>query len=203
MVLNASRCFLMLVTLGSVIIDVAAQQSKAGGTDDALPKEVRGYKVQRAPGKIKKAKGSENEMLFEGEEEIVHFGEARIVNLSPLGITFDVSVIVAAVKQRGDVDQLVFDGMRVNDTPVTVEDYTDPFALPNEQPLTLAHPVRVSVTSPQVVLTSIDEWLNSKDVWPVTGRVYVCGHFKKSVLTFKRAVAVELHASIDNPSRQR
>jgi hypothetical protein len=116
-------------------------------------------------------------------------------------VTFDVPVILAAVKQQGDVDLLVFEDMKVNDTPVTLDDYVQPFKLPNKEPLTLAPPLRIFVSTPQAVLRTIDEIFNSKEVWAVTGRIYVCGNFKKFLLKFKRAVPVELETEIKNPAR--
>ncbi|HVQ38516.1 MAG TPA: hypothetical protein VMS31_13340, partial [Pyrinomonadaceae bacterium] len=116
-------------------------------------------------------------------------------------VTFDVPVIIAAVKQQGDVDLLVFEDMKVNDTPVNIDDHVHPFKLPNKAPLTLAPSVRIFVSTPQTVLRAIDDVLNSKETWPVTGRVYVCGHFKKLMLKFKRAVPVELQTTVTNPLR--
>ncbi len=121
------------------------------------------------------------------------------MSVSPLGVTFDVPVIIGAIKQEGEVDRLVFDDMRVNDTSVSIDDYAHKFKLPNKEPLTLQPPLRIFVSTPQAVMRTIDELLNSKDTWPVTGRVYVCGHFKRFFLKFKRAVPVELDTSIKNP----
>lgn len=196
------RCFLILLILASAI-DVAAQRSNEAATRDPVPKEVRGYKVERSQVEIKKTKDSKRGRPIEDEEVLIRFGEARLVALTPLGVSFDLPVIVAAVKQQGEIDLLVFEDMHINNTPVTIEDYVRPFALPNKQPLTLAQPLRVFVSAPQAVLTTIGELLNSQEVWPVTGRIYVCGQFKKFLFRFKRAVPVELQASINNPLRQR
>jgi len=46
---------------------------------------------------------------------------------------------------------------------------------------------------------ALDEWSNSKETWPITGRVYVCGKFKKFLFTFKRCVPVDLDLTIRNP----
>jgi hypothetical protein len=175
-------------------------------SDNNLPKEVQGYKVQRARVELKKAKDSKKEKDSQKEKEdeeidevLIRLGEPKLVGVSPLGVTFDLPVILAAIKQQGDIDRLVFEDMRVNETPVTVEDHVQPFKLPNKEALTLVPPLRVFVSTPQAVLTTIEEFLNSKDVWPVTGRIYVCGHYKKFLFKFKRAVPVELQSSIKNP----
>ena len=190
-------------------------------TDNApVPKEVRGYKVHRADVELKKtepsskaqsgkdASGKEDSRKRRVSEEqeyqqdeplLVRLGEPKLVSVSPLGVTFDVPVIIGAIKQEGEVDRLVFDDMRVNDSSVSIDDYAHKFKLPNKEPLTLQPPLRIFVSTPQAVMRTIDELLNSKDVWPVTGRVYVCGHFKRFLFKFKRAVPVELDTSIKNP----
>lgn len=195
--LSLYQCLLLLLAL-TAGIDAAAQKPNAGSSVDTLPKEMRGYKVERAKVEVKKSKDSDKESAID-EEILIRFGEARLVTLTPLGVTFDVPVIVSPVKQQGDVDRLVFEDMLVNETSVTIEDYAHKFKLPNKEPLTLAPPVRIFLSTPQAVVRVFGELLNSKEVWPVTGRVYVCGHFKKFVLKFKRAVPVELQASIKNP----
>ena len=177
-----------------------------------LPKEVQGYKVHRARVEPKHSnasdrkqtgRGSSNEEDEYDEEEpiLIRLGEPTLVQVSPLGVTFDIPVILAAVKQEGEVDRLVFEDVRVNDIQVNLDDYGYQFKLPNKEPLQLAPPIRIFVSTPQAVLRTIDEIFFSREVWPVTGRIYVCGRFKKYLLKFKRAVPVELQTSIKNPVR--
>jgi hypothetical protein len=207
------RSLLILLVLMSGC-EVLAQRSNEAGTSRPLPKEVRGYKIHRArvemketnesgkkPDKRKEKEKSEKDEYVEDEPLLIRLGEPELVRVTPLGVTFDVPVILAAVKQQGDVDLLVFEDMKVNDTPVTLDDYVQPFKLPNREPLTLAPPLRIFVSTPQAVLRTIDEIFNSKEVWAVTGRIYVCGNFKKFLLKFKRAVPVELETEIKNPAR--
>ena len=202
---------ILIVFMFGMAIDAFAQASDGG----PLPKEVRGYKIHRAQVELKKTKepdkkksdkksgksDGEPQEYDETEPLLIRLGDARLVSATPLGVTFDVPVILAAVKQQGDIDRLVFEDMIVNDTPVTLDDYVFPFKLPNKEPLTLTPPLRIFVSTPQAVLRTVDEILNSKEVWQVTGRVYVCGHFKKYFFKFKRAVPVEVHTSINNPLR--
>jgi hypothetical protein len=194
-------------------LDSLAQRSNDAGTTSLMPKEVRGYKIHRARIKMKetsessknkrdkKKDKSETDEYDEDEPLLIQLGEPELVGVTPLGVTFDVPVILPAVKQQGDVDLLVFEDMRVNDTPVTIADHVHPFKVPNKEPLTLTPSLRIFVSTPQAVLRTVDEIFNSKEVWPVTGRVYVCGHFKKFLLKFKRAVPVELQTTITNPLR--
>jgi hypothetical protein len=177
-----------------------------------LPKEVQGYKVHRAKVEPKeitpsdrnqpgRRSSSEDDEYDEQEPILIRLGEPTLVTVSPLGVTFDIPVILAAVKQQGEVDRLVFEDMKVNDIPVSLEDYAYPFKLPNKEPLQLAPPLRIFVSTPQAVLRTIDEIFFSRQVWPVTGRIYVCGRFKKFLIKFKRAVPVEVQTTIKNPSR--
>lgn len=214
MTLPVYRSLLILLVLTSGL-DVLAQRSNEDGTSAPLPREVRGYKVHRAQVEMKKTNGSGKEKTDkksdkekfdkdeydEDEALLIRLGEPELVGVTPLGVTFDVPVILAAVKQQGDVDRLVFEDMKVNDTPVTLDDYVQSFKLPNKEPLSLHPPLRIFVSTPQAVLRTIDEIFNSKEVWSVTGRIYVCGNFKKFLLKFKRAVPVELQTSINNPLR--
>lgn len=178
-----------------------------------IPKEVRGYKVHHAEVELKKTADANNpdksdsrkrrtdeKPAYQQDEPLlVRLGEPILVSASPLGVTFNVPVIIGAIKQQGEVDRLVFEDMRVNDIAVHIDDYAHKFRLPNKEPLTLQPPLRIFLSTPQAVLRTIDELLNSKETWPVTGRVYVCGHFKRSLFRFKRAVPVELDTSIKNP----
>ena len=202
---------LLVLLLMTCAFDVFAQRSN--DNSGAMPKDVRGYKIHRArvemkktnePGKKgdKKSKEkSEQDEYDEDEPILIRLGEPELVSVSPLGVTFDVPVIVAPVKQQGDVDLIVFEDMKVNDTPVHIDDHVHPFKLPNKEPLTLARSVRIFVSTPQAVLRTIDDVFSSKETWPVTGRIYVCGHFKKLMLKFKRAVPVELQTTVTNPLR--
>lgn len=203
---------LILIVLSSACV-VQAQQTNEG-TTSPMPKKVRGYKVHSAEvemkkpdsGKKKPDKKAEKEKFERDEYDeteplLVRLGEAQLVGVTPLGVTLDVPVIIAPVNHQGDVDLLVFEDMKVNDTPVTLDDYVHPFKLPNKEPLTLAPSVRIFVSTPQAVMRTIDEVFNSKETWAVTGRIYVCGNFKKFLFTFKRAVPVELQTSIKNPLR--
>jgi hypothetical protein len=213
MTLLKYQSLLILLVLPTTIVALAQQTNES--TTNPMPKEVRGYKIHRAQVEMKKNgeakkkkpdKKSEKEKFERDEYDeteplLVRLGEAELVGVTPLGVTFDVPVIIAPVKQQGDVDLLVFEDMKVNDIPVRLDDHVHAFKLPNREPLTLAPSVRIFVSTPQAVFRTIDEVLNSKEVWAVTGRIYVCGNFKRFLFSFKRAVPVELQTSIRNPLR--
>ncbi len=168
------------------------------------PKEIRGYKVERAKVDIRKSSDSdkdEEEGVAPDSDALIRFGEPRVVRTTPLGITLEVPVTIAAVKQGGRVDFMAFEDMVVNGMPVEIEDYIHPFELPNKEPQKLPRPVRLFISSARALSGALGEFTNPKETWPVTGRVYVFGHFKKFFLSFKRVVPVELSLSLPNPLR--
>jgi hypothetical protein len=103
-----------------------------------------------------------------------------------LGITFEVPILVSPVKQSGRVDFLVFEDMVVNGASVNIDEYHRVFDLPNKQPLTLREPLRFYIYLPSAMLAALGDWSDSKETWPVTGRVYVFGKFNEGLLSFKR-----------------
>jgi hypothetical protein len=168
------------------------------------PKEIRGYKVERARVEIKKREGKEEDSKASADmDALIQLGEPRVAGVTPLGITLEIPVTVAAVKQGGRVDFLTFEDMTVNGTSVTVNEYRHSFDLPNAHSITLPEPIRIYVSTPGVLWGALGEWSQPKDVWPVTGRVYVFGRFKKFLFKFKRVVPVELNLSFKNPLRSK
>lgn len=185
----------------------------------SYPKEIRGYKVEVAKVKIKQPRDSKrnnkdtnsnaasssantaagSSSAANQQDALIQLGDPRVVSITPLGITLEVPITVAAVEQGGQVDFLTFEDMIVNGSSVSVEDYMHPFDLPNERALTLHDPVRIYVSTTQALSGAISEWSKPKDVWPVTGRVYVFGRFKKFLFSFKRVVPVELNLTLRNP----
>lgn len=169
------------------------------------PKEIRGYKVELANVEIKKqdAKGKDNKTDERNAETLIQLGEPHVTSLSPLGISLEVPVTVAAIKQGGRVDFLTFEDMTVNGTTVTINEYQHSFDLPTSKPVTLPEPVSIYISTPRALLGALGEWSQPKDIWPVTGRVYVFGRFKKFLFKFKRVVPVELDLSFQNPLKSK
>ncbi len=178
------------------------------------PKEIRGYKVTTAKIEIKKEKDAQTNNQTpkpqndpnqnQGEEEtdaLVKVGEPKLVRVTPFGVTFEITVTVSAVKQGGKVDLLVFEDVTVNNTNVTIEDYLTPFDIPNEKAIQLPHAIRVFVSMPNALTNVFGEVIKPQETWPVKGRVYVCGRYKKLIFKFKRAVPIEFDLNITNPLR--
>jgi hypothetical protein len=179
------------------------------------PDTIRGYKVERTVVEVKKPENKPRGGNGEGEtaidnsdvDQLITFGQPSIARATPLGVTFEVPVIVAPVRQSGKVDFLVFEDMEVNDHSVQIAEYNHSFDLPNKNALTLRDPLRIYIYLPSAVLAALGDWTDSRDTWPVTGRVYVFGKFKKKILgisnSFKRVVPVELNLKMRNPLRER
>lgn len=134
-------------------------------------------------------------------DQLITFGAPSVARVSPLGITFNVPVVVAPIKQSGKVDFLLFEGMTVNEHSIEIDEYHRSFDLPTKKSLTLREPLRFFIYTPVAALAAVGEWSNSKETWPVTGRVYVCGKYKKFIFSFKRCVPVELNLTMPNPLR--
>ncbi|HJU56483.1 MAG TPA: hypothetical protein VJ715_18000 [Pyrinomonadaceae bacterium] len=169
------------------------------------PKEIRGYKVELAEVELKKQSAKEEARLDADEAQVslIKLGQPKVTSISPFGIHLEVPVTVAAVKQGGRVDFLTFEDMTVNGTPVTVSEYHHSFELPNDRPVTLPDPIALHISTPRVLFGALGEWSKPQDIWPVTGRVYVFGRFKKFLFKFKRVVPVELALSFHNPLRNK
>ncbi len=172
------------------------------------PDKIRGYKVERTVVEIKKSdpksSTAQNNGATKSDDDVdslIQLGNPQLARVTPLGITFEVPIVVSPVTQSGHVDFLMFEDMVVNGTPVEINEYRHKFDLPNKQPLTLANPLRFYVYLPRAVLAALGEWTDSKDTWQVTGRVYVFGKFKKNLFSFKRCVPVELDVPMRNPLR--
>jgi len=183
-------------TLGVLFLcsDLAVSQQRN------YPKEIRGYKVERAAVEMKQ--GEKEKKVVANPDTLIRFGDARLARLTPLGISLEIPIVVAPVAQKGHVDFLVFEDMVVNGTPVQIDEYHRAFDLPNRRELVLSEPLRFYVYLPNAMLAALGEWTDSKQTWRITGRVYVFGKYKKFLFTFKRAIPVELDLTIRNPLRK-
>lgn len=171
----------------------------------SYPKEIRGYKIERAVVEVKKTDHKSKDAKTPSDsdsDELIRFGDPQLVGVTPLGISLAIPIVVAPVKQKGHIESLVFEEMIVNGTSVEIDEYHRSFDLPNKQSLTLRVPLTIFISLPRALLAAVGEWSDSKEKWLVTGRVYVFGKFKKSLFSFKRCIPVELNLTMRNPLRQ-
>ena len=195
-----------LIRLGSfgfaVLIAVGGTPATLAQTR-AYPDKIRGYKVERTVVEVKSARNNGTKSDDSNVDQLITFGKPALARVTPLGITFEVPIVVAPVTQNGKVDFLVFEDMEINGHSVDISEYNHSFNLPGNAPLTLKSPLSIYIYLPGAMLAAIGEWTDSRETWPVTGRVYVFGKFKKSLFSFKRCVPVELDLTMRNPLRER
>lgn len=166
-----------------------------------FPKEIRGYKVQRA--KIAVKTKSEKTETKDKSEVSVKIGEPELIDVSLTGIKFEISAEIESLEQSGTVDFLTFQDFRVNDLKVDVEEYKESFEIKKNQTVALPKPIEIFIGTTQTLRGALKETKESKDEWTVTGRIFVFGRFKKSFLKFKRVVPIEINFKIKNPLKIR
>jgi len=186
---NHSRVFALLILVAAPSTPLAQSVG--------YPKEIRGYKVERAAVELRETKQKNAQQNT--TPQLITFGSPRVAAITPLGTTLEIPVVVAPVKQKGHVDFLVFEKMKVKDTSVEIDEYHRAFDLPNKKPLTLKEPLRFYVYLPNAIMVAIDDLTNTAKEWPITGIVYVFGKFNRSVFRFKRVIPVEINMTTPNP----
>ena len=205
----------VLVTLGVLITLIPSLFAQS----TTYPKEIRGYKIERAAVELKERKNKNSTAQpSEGNRsaspkstdqqnkveptQLIQFGSPRVARVTPLGISLEIPVVVSPVRQKGRVDFLVFENMVINGTSVEIDEYHRAFDLPNDKPLTLKEPLRFYVYLPSAIMAAIDELGGNTKEWPITGVVYVFGRFKKSLFRFRRVIPIELNFTMPNPLRK-
>lgn len=197
---------LLAVTLGLVLLAVVglAQSGGVSPSERDDPDEIRGYKVQHAQVSVKRESDNSSDPNAPADDDsdaMVQVGQPRLVSVRPFGITFEVPITVAALDKGGEVDFLVFEDVKVNGSSVTIDEFQQKFKIPNKKPADLPAPILVYISTPTALIGALSEWRNSKETWPVSGRVYVFGRFKKFIFKFKRVVPIDFDLSIANPLR--
>jgi hypothetical protein len=205
-------------SLALIIVALIVVGPAAPAQSRTYPDKIRGYKVERTVVEIKKPNGGKTNpdkrqnpdvqtagpVPDNGEvDQLIQLGQPELARVTPLGVTFSVPIVVAPVVQKGHVDFMVFEDMTVNGHSVEVAEYDRSFDLPNKDRLTLNEPLKIYIYLTGAFLAALGEWSDAKETWPVTGRVYVFGKYKKSILgisgSFKRVVPVELNLKMRNP----
>lgn len=167
-----------------------------------LPKEIRGYKVQKAKISVvnQNAKTANSKSgKSDASEAYVNVSAPELADVSLTGITLELSAEIEASEQSGKVDFLTFYDFRVNGLAVDVEEYKESFEFKKNQKIALPKPIKIFVGTGQTLRGALAEFNESKSEWTVTGRIFVFGHFKKAGFSFKRVVPVEINLKIENP----
>jgi hypothetical protein len=190
-----------MVLVVACAITCFAQTRNGTATQREYPKEIRGYKLERVNIELKK-QDKKSGSSAASPNGIITFGQAKVVSITPFGVTLEIPIVVAAVKQKGKVDFLSFYDMTINGTHVDVDDYNGSFDLPTEHSLILGTPITVFIAMPNALLGAMRDRAAPKETWPVTGVAYVFGQFKKWIFKGKRVVPVELDLQMRNPLRK-
>lgn len=163
-----------------------------------LPKEIRGYKVYK--GKIVVRTEPDKTSSAKNDPEIfIKIGEPELTNFSFSGVTIELPAEINSSEQSGTIDFLTFYNFRLNNVAVEIEEYKDSFEFKKNHLIKLPKPIKILIGARQTVRGALSELIKSKDIWTVTGKVFVFGRFKKSFLKFKRVVPVEINLLIKNP----
>lgn len=161
-----------------------------------LPDEIRGYKVYNA----KISVGNNDDKAAESKNEaVIKMGEPEATDVSLSGVNFEINGEISNLQQSGTIDFLTFENFRINNLPVEIEEYHHSFDFSKNKIIALPKPIKVNVGFGQALRGVWQEQHDSKEMWQVTGRVLVFGHFKKGFLKFKRVVPIDVNMQIKNP----
>jgi len=119
------------VSFGFAVLLAAAGAPAILAQTRAYPDKIRGYKVERTVVEVKNSRndsGAKSDVA--NVDQLITFGKPALARVTPLGITFDVPIVVAPVTQNGKVDFLVFEDIEINGHSVSVSDYNHSFNLP-------------------------------------------------------------------------
>jgi hypothetical protein len=202
-----TRIVAAFLVLGSFSVFAWAQGTGADSNRPADPDEIRGYKVAHASVSVKRGSepkpetGAPAPPADNDSDAMVQVGEPKLVSIRPFGITFEVPITVAALDKGGTVDFLTFEDIKVNGSSVSIEEFQQKFDIPNKKAAGLPAPIKVFISTPTAMLGALYEWRNAPETWPISGRVYVFGRFKKFIFKVKRVVPIDFNLTIANPLR--
>ena len=129
----------------------------------------------------------------------VRFGTPRPVEVTWSELVVDVPVVVRPVGVSGTVESITFSDLRLNGIPFEIDPYTASFDLPEDEPASLAQPLRLRVKFSRVAPGVLEEALMPSDSLRLTGGVAVEGTFRKWFLTVRRKVEVPIDEQGPNP----
>ena len=162
-----------------------------------LPKKIRGYKVYK--GEVRTGSAGKPE---DGKPYVdVTFETPVLESIGPEGATFSLSGSIVANEGKGKIDLLAFNGFTVNGIPVEISDYRAGIELRSGQVIELPMPVEILVSIPSAIRAAAKEISQSEETWPVKGRVFVFGKFRKFGFSFKRVIPIDVEFTVPNPLR--
>src|ERR1044072_1883227 len=93
----------------ALLLTLAVNAHDARAQARTYPDKIRGYKVERAVLEVKRPSSSKSGNNGKAEQpaddsnvdQLITFGKPTLARVTPLGITFEVPVVVAPVTQSG------------------------------------------------------------------------------------------------------
>lgn len=160
-----------------------------------LPDKIRGYKVHKQDIVVSTVSGGDED----DRDAFVKLAEPELVDISITGVTFALSAELKAMEQSGKVDFLTFHDFKVNGISVTINEYDSSFAFKKGEAVVLPEPATIFLPTTRLIQAGWKEARDSTEFWPVTGRVFVFGKFRKFGFNFKRVVPIDIDLNIKNP----
>jgi hypothetical protein len=179
----------VLLLLAVTALAAAAQE---------LPRKIRGYTVHKADISVEQ---NTSRRATGGSDAVISLSEPKLKELTPAGLTLEVSAQIKSLAQSGKVDFLAFHGLQVNGIAVTVDEYREAFSFKKGESVTLPKPASIFVPTTQILRAAMREMRDSKKEWTITGRVFVFGKFRKFGFEHKRVVPIDINLTVANPIR--
>lgn len=171
----------------------------SGAYAQQYPDKIADYKVHQA--KVIVLSSDQPESKSDAADVIVKIGKPNLSVPGLLSVPVSVEGEFTSLTQSGKVDFLQFHDILVNGVPVDIEDYKTAFEFKKGKASALSPPVHGSIGLTGVAKAAYKELTESKDLWDVTGTVFVFGRFKRYGIEFKRVIPIRLDLQISNPLR--
>jgi hypothetical protein len=162
----------------------------AFGVAQNLPSKIRGYKVYKKAVSVTAANGPTGSLKI---------STPSVEDVSFSGVKVAVTVGIDGVSETGRVDFLTFHDFKVNDIPVTIDEYNEPFRFQKGQTVSLPKPLGINVGAVELLDAARKGTDAFRSEWTITGRVLVFGKFKKYGMQFRRVVPIDIDLKIKNP----
>src|SRR4030095_11702241 len=91
------------IRIASVLVLLMMDLTTGVAQSTTYPKEIRGYKVERAAVEPRQTNTSKaNDQIGNSQQtQLIEFGTPRVAQVTPLGINLETPVVVSPVRQKG------------------------------------------------------------------------------------------------------
>lgn len=168
------------------------------GRAQALPDNIRGYKVENVP--LKTSNTIPEGSKFSDEFDLyIQLTKPKISMRGLLSASIDVGAEMVSTKQSGEIDFVSFHDVRVNGIAMEIDEYAVPMAFKKGIRSPLSKPVTAKLNLVGAAKGAFKELTDSREQWRVTGTAFVFGKFKKMGFNFKRVVPIKIDMLVKNP----